>query len=297
MKFGGVTDLSTVDFSLNSHDEVNKAILEQFSSKNKKCRVYVGATGWTTKEWKGSYYPSKLASDKMLNHYGSQFNSIELNTTAYRTPKPDLIERWRSKVPDDFRFCPKVVQWVSHSNTLGTENGDIERLIEAYQLFGDNYGSAFLQLSPRFDRTKSKILERFLDIFPDNLQLSVELRHPSWFEDQALQEDTQMMFASFNKSWLITDVAGRRDVAHMRLTTDYVVIRWVGNGLVDTDYTRIDHWVDTILRWKEYGMREIYFFTHEPDNILTPEIAAYFCSRFEHCSDIEIRGPQKLSLF
>ena len=68
---------------------------------------------------------------------------------------------------------------------------------------------------------------------------------------------------------------------HMRLTTPIAMVRFVGNGLHPTDYTRIDEWVERIVSWQKMGLREVYFFTHEPDNLLAPDIAKVFVGTVE----------------
>lgn len=296
MKFGKIDDISGVDFTLSHEHPSNERLLSDYPHPS-TCNVYIGATGWTTKEWKGRFYPTKVPQAEMLDYYGKQWNSIELNTTSYRTPDALTIEKWKGKVPDDFKFCPKVVQWVSNSNSLGTENGDLEKLVEAYVQFGSYYGCAFLQLPPHFSVDKKGVLEKFLYAFPDYLDLAVELRHPSWFESESIRSETQELFIKYGYSWLITDVAGRRDVAHMRLSTNYTMVRWVGNGLVDSDYKRIDNWVDILCDWHCAGLRNVYFFTHEPDNIFSPDIASYFSEKLLEEGCFQVRGPSKLSLF
>ncbi len=68
-----------------------------------------------------------------------------------------------------------------------------------------------------------------------------------------------------NISSVITDVAGRRDVCHMRLTNEKVLIRFVGNDLEPSDYTRINDWAERLKKWFDAGLHEAYIFTHEPD--------------------------------
>ena len=90
---------------------------------------------------------------------------------------------------------------------------------------------------------------------------------------------------------MITDVAGRRDVLHQRLTTNTVLIRFVGNNLHPTDYERIDDWVFKIKEWIDRGLSNVYFFTHEPDNILAPELAFYLFEQIQKNGFATTRGP------
>jgi uncharacterized protein YecE (DUF72 family) len=80
----------------------------------------------------------------------------------------------------------------------------------------------------------------------------------------------------------------------MGLTNETTMIRFVGNGLHETDYTRIDEWVDRLNLWFEKGLKEVYFFTHEPDNILAPQLSVYLLERLQKYANVEVRGPELL---
>jgi uncharacterized protein YecE (DUF72 family) len=139
------------------------------------------------------------------------------------------------------------------------------------------------------------LLDRFLEAFPDTVPLAVEVRHPSFFEPTPSADDYFQMLTDHRVSTVITDVAGRRDVCHMRLTARNVLIRFVGNGLHPTDYTRIQAWAGRIKQWTSAGLHSVYFFTHEPDNLLAPELAAYGVETFrKQMPDVPMRGPVKI---
>ena len=135
MKFGKVENLEGIDFSLPPDDDSNKDCLQ---SDSNSCICYVGATGWSMKEWKGKIYPPIAKASEFLFHYSRQFNSIELNSTHYNLPRPETIQRWKTQVPDDFRFCPKVWQQVSHRKDLGMDSGNLDRFIDNLEKFIHN---------------------------------------------------------------------------------------------------------------------------------------------------------------
>jgi uncharacterized protein YecE (DUF72 family) len=96
----------------------------------------------------------------------------------------------------------------------------------------------------------------------------------------------------YGASTVITDVAGRRDVAHMALTSGQVLVRFVGNDLHPTDFTRLDDWAERLTDWFSRGLKECYFFTHEPDNLLAPDLAAAFYEKKKGIAGIGNRGPK-----
>ena len=47
---------------------------------------WIGTSGYSYPEWKGSFYPEKLAAAKMLPYYAERFSTVEINATFYRLP-------------------------------------------------------------------------------------------------------------------------------------------------------------------------------------------------------------------
>ncbi len=324
MDFGKLTDITNVNFALPPDDANNQRVLAKSRRKTgenvgenarEKVRIYVGCTGWAMKEWVGKTYPKGAKSNEFLKYYGLQFNTIELNTTHYRTPSISTIREWASAVPPDFRFCPKLLQSVSHSPDLGINQLETATFLEAISFFQYKLGNCFMQLPPSFKLTHLTILEQFLKKFRYrllyNLPFSIEIRHESWFKEPQHRDIFFQLLEHFHISTVITDVAGRRDVLHQRLTTPTALIRFVGNAtptaLHETDKMRIDEWVNRIKIWIDAGLEELYFFTHQPDNLLAPELADYTCKKMETIlgkNNIILRGvnffdtpPPQMTLF
>ncbi len=292
MKFGKLEDISNVDFSLPEDPSANRKIFENLKSDNPE--FYIGCTGWGMKEWKGTYYPEKTKPENFLYEYGKQFNTIELNSTHYGTPKQEVLEKWYGDTPPDFIFCPKLHKAISHRKLLGTDSDIIENTINALSILNEKLGPIFMQLPPYFDGSRMDDIERFYQKIPDDVDLSLELRHASWYEDSILMDELQAMSVEYNKGLLITDVSGRRDVLHMRICNDYLMIRFVGNGLHRTDFSRVDEWVERLKYYISEGVNKIYFFPHEPDNILAPQLADYLCRKIKSETEVTTRGPKKI---
>lgn len=292
MKFGKVQDISTVDFRLPENPAENDLLLAKYE-RTETPRLYIGCTGWSMKEWVGKVYPEKTKAKDFLKYYAKQFNTIELNATHYRIPNYDTIQKWIKETPDDFRFCPKIPQSVSHSRDLGLESGNLQGFCDIIQQLEQRLGCCFMQMPPYFGKDCLGMLERFLEQFPPQIPLAIELRHESWFASKADLEPLLQLLEHKNVTALITDVAGRRDVLHHRLTNNCAMIRFVGNGLHPTDYERIDAWVEQLKDWTEKGLSDTYFFPHEPDNLLAPDLALYLKEKAtERIKNIQVRGPK-----
>ena len=292
MEFGKLNDISDLDFSLPiDRPETTKLLRGQSSQSATLPRVYIGCTGWSMKEWVGWVYPKGCKPADYLHHYSRQFNTIEMNTTHYRIPSKADVEKWRRESADDFRFAPKMLQTVSHSKNLGYGTGLTTQFCDAIQGLEEKLGICFMQMPPHFRYNDLGIFEKYISKFPKTMPLAVEIRHEEWFANQHYFKTFFDMLEQYRVTTVITDVAGRRDVLHQRLTTPSVIIRFVGNDLKPTDYTRIDEWVLKLKSWFELGLKEVYFFTHEPDNINAPHLAKYLHDKIKENFDAILRGP------
>jgi uncharacterized protein YecE (DUF72 family) len=80
--------------------------------------LYVGTSGYSYKEWKGSFYPEKLPAKEMLVYYATRLPAVEINNTFYRLPQKSVLENWKEQVPADFRFSVKASQRITHFKRL-----------------------------------------------------------------------------------------------------------------------------------------------------------------------------------
>ena len=291
MDFGKLSNIKNVDFTLPPDSPETLKILRGLPQREGLPRVYVGCTGWVMKEWVGHVYPKGTKSTDFLHHYSRQFNTIELNTTHYRTPSVLDIQKWYDATPADFRFAPKMIQTISHSHNLGFGTGLTAEFCEAILGLEEKLGICFMQMPPHFQYKNLPILETFLRNLPKNVHLALEIRHEEWFSNPHYFDKIFQLLENNLVSTVITDVAGRRDVLHQRLTTGAVVIRFVGNNLHPTDFTRLDEWVVRLKKWFEAGLHEVYFFTHEPDNVKAPELAKYLIDKIKENFEVILRGP------
>jgi len=292
MDFGKLSSVDEVDFRLPSEPPQNAALLATMP-KPVQPLLYIGPTGYNMKPWVSKWYPPGAREQDFLRHYAAQFNTIEFNTTHYRLPDPSTVRRWSAQVPADFRFCPKVPQSISHARDLGLSGAEPQMFAESVSEFGENLGCSFLQLPPHFGPNDLPVLARFLEINAPKTPLSVEVRHPAFFQSSPQSEAYFQLLSRHQVATVITDVAGRRDVCHLRLSSARVLIRFVGNGLHPSDYTRMEEWAARLKTWFEQGLQAAYFFTHQPDNLLSPELAAYCTEAFgQAMPQLQLRGPK-----
>ncbi len=276
MKFGKLSSIEGVDFTIPKINLVNSDTGNTSSPK-----LYLGTTGWSNKEWLGSYYPKKTKNTDHLIHYGKLFNTIELNTTHYQIPSTERIEGWYEKVDSDFNFCPKVPQVISHQNNLASETSHSHNFFKVIEGFNNKLGPCFMQLPEHFAPSQTSQLLQFLSRKPKNLQFAIELRHRGWFQDgNRYLTLLAKELTTYNTSLVISDVAGRRDVCHGLLSTPVLIIRLVGNSLHPSDFSRMDQWIQRI---REAGTRldKVYLFFHQPSMEQIPEMMNYFIEKMQ----------------
>lgn len=291
MEFGKVTpeDLVSVNFQLPADDPATTSVLEK--SAGNRFEIYAGCAKWGRKDWVGKIYPKGTKDADFLEHYARFFNSIELNATFYKIPTRAQAQSWAAKVGEDFRFCPKFSDKISHLKRLKDVDALTGRFLEGVSGFGKNLGPSFLMIHPGMGPKSLEVLENFLQSLPGDFQIVVELRHPQWYSDPAAFTGVFQMLERNKAGSVITDSSGRRDCVHMRLTTPQAFIRFVGNGLHPTDYERVDAWVARIKSWKAKGIKKVYFFMHQENEIHSPELCRYFIQRMNLQGGTMLREP------
>jgi len=285
MDFGKVenTDLSSIDFTLPPDAAGTMELLKR-QTLNAKPEIFVGCAKWGRKDWIGKVYPPGTKEADFLSLYSKHFNCIELNATFYRIPTVSQTAGWAAKVGKDFKFSPKITDRISHLKRLKDVTELTTQFLEGISGFKGNLGPVFLMPHPGMGLKTLETTEAFIQSFPKDVELFVELRNPQWFADPDAFNKVFSMLEKNNAGSIITDASGRRDCVHMRLTTPTAFIRFVGNGLHPTDYTRVDDWVQRIKTWIENGIQKVYFFMHQHEEIYSPELCRYVIQELnKHC--------------
>ncbi|MDM1551028.1 DUF72 domain-containing protein [Empedobacter falsenii] len=293
MKFGKVENPELVDFTLPKTPKETIDLLNK-ADKSDTFEVYVGCAKWNKQDLK-NFYPPKTKDE--LSYYSTQFNSIELNATYYRSPSKENVETWANKTPKDFKFFPKIPQSISHYGRLQNVTDKLNQYLDAVALFEEKLGMIFLQMHENFAPKDFEKLENFIQNFPKGYPLAVELRHEDWFSNEENFNQLVSLLEKHNISNIIVDTAGRRDMVHMRLTSNEAFVRFVGAN-IPSDYERLDEWIETIKLWKAEGLQKLYFFIHQHFELESPILAKYFIKKLNDDLDLDIRGPQdELTLF
>jgi uncharacterized protein YecE (DUF72 family) len=147
---------------------------------------HIGTSGWSYKEWKGSFYPPQIPADEMLPYYAARFSTVEVNNSFYRIPSDRVLASWAGQVPSQFRFVMKASRRITHNGRLKDEDGSLEYFLQAVNSLGERLGPTLFQLPPTFKKDAGR-LEGFLSRLPRRWPAAMEFRHQSWFDDEVYQ--------------------------------------------------------------------------------------------------------------
>jgi uncharacterized protein YecE (DUF72 family) len=146
-------------------------------------KLLAGASGYSFKEWKGSFYPADMKPEGMLGFYSARLPTVEINNTFYRMPKTEMLAHWAEITPAAFRFAIKASRRITHFAHLKPEAADsVAFLYRALHALGDKRGPVLFQLPPVLKKDLPR-LRAFLELLPPDHRGAFEFRHESWFSD------------------------------------------------------------------------------------------------------------------
>lgn len=145
-------------------------------------KFYVGTSGYSYSEWKGSFYPEKLPSKKMLNFYSQHFSTVESNYTFRKMPEQSVLQAWADEVPADFCFAMKAPQQITHFKRLQEVGDQVQHVFATASVLKDRLGPILFQLPGNFQKDLPR-LEACLKLLMRQL-VAFEFRHESWFDDE-----------------------------------------------------------------------------------------------------------------
>lgn len=145
--------------------------------------ILVGTSGWSYKQWKGSFYPADLPADDMLRHYATRLPTVEVNNSFYRIPKEKVLVEWAEQTPAGFRFVMKASRRITHINRLSDADDSLGYFMRTVNVLGEKLGPTLFQCPPTL-RKNMELLTGFLARVPRTWRAALEFRHQSWFDDE-----------------------------------------------------------------------------------------------------------------
>ena len=211
----------------------------------------VGTSGWSYKDWVGNFYPPKTPPGKWLEHYVTQFNTVEVDSTFYAIPPRQRVENWKKLAPDGFDLAVKVPQVITHEKSLRDCEEEMKEFLDVMSVLDEHLGPVLFQFPYGFKPERLDDLLDFLDRLPlRQFRFVVEIRNRSWFKTKLLEELSarEVAVCNVDHPWMPrrTDVTGA-----------FAYVRFLGDQekITEYDHVQIDRsgdlqsWAESAEEW------------------------------------------------
>jgi len=226
-------------------------------------RYWVGTSGYNYNEWKGSFYPEKISSKKMLPYYAERLPTVEINYTFYRMPTERLLQGWADITPAGFRFTLKAPRRITHDARLRRCEDLTRTFCDAAGTLGEKLAVLLFQLPPSFKRDLG-VLDEFLETLPPGARAAFEFRHASWHDPE--------VFERLTRAGLALCVADSdRMTTPVEVTASYGYFRLRDEGYARAD---VERWAESIRSHTKACTDVFIYFKHE-DQGKGPELAQW----------------------
>jgi uncharacterized protein YecE (DUF72 family) len=283
---------------------------------------YIGCPMWGYKEWVGTFFPSHTAQSDFLRMYSSRLTTVEGNTSFYAIPSTETVARWYSETPTEFRFCFKIPRDISHEPHLETRKNETYFFTDRVRGLQERLGPSFLQLPPAFGPAQLSQLQSFLDFWPQDLRLAVEVRHPDFYKKphiatlnsmlnqykvaRVMMDTRPIRIGSAEEKHVLQARERKPDLPlQIAVTTDFIFLRYIGHPRMEVNDTFLDTWSQQLAQWVEEGLT-LYVFCHCPFEVHSPFICSHLYERVSALTslpplpwqpDQSESGPEQARLF
>jgi uncharacterized protein YecE (DUF72 family) len=210
--------------------------------------VHVGCSGWVYPHWRELFYPKGVPQRAWLSYYAEHFDTVEINNTFYRLPKPAAVEGWVEHTPPGFIFAVKVSRYMTHIKRLTMVETGLKRFYEPLEQLtvSEKFGPLLWQFPENFHRDVERLSDALRALPPG--RHAFEFRHDSWFTDQVYgllrEHGAALVIGDESSRWVKTP--------HVR-TADWTYIRFHhGSRGRHGNYSpsEIESWARRISQWR-----------------------------------------------
>jgi uncharacterized protein YecE (DUF72 family) len=246
-----------------------------------KCRVsfmiYVGTCGYAYKDWLGPFYPATARQSEMLPYYADTFRAVEIDASYYGVLKPETIAGMNTRTPQDFRFCFKVPQTVTHPPDASVRriHDDASAFVESVMPIVEarKFGCALVQFPNGFKPTETTrtYFRRAIDALQP-LVLVAEFRNREW-----QVPETYDLLCELGVGWCNVDMPSYETLMHPSsdVTGPVGYVRfhgrnaaqwWTGDNRTRYDYdyqpAELEPWTDRVAEIDERVEQTYAFFNN-----------------------------------
>lgn len=222
--------------------------------------VHIGTSGWSYSHWEHVLYPAGTSPHDRLALYTSRFRTVELNASFYRWPANRTFLRWRRRLPEGFLLSVKASRGLTHGKRLYAPEAWIDRIASAWHDLGDRRGVVLVQTAPGHERDDAR-LDYFLSRLPPWMRVAIELRHPSWHDEEVFA-----MLERYGVAYCV--MSGANLPCLLRATAPFVYVRMHGPdhhhlyaGCYSDDDLR--WWAARVAEWAAFGKDVFVYFNND----------------------------------
>jgi len=226
---------------------------------NPTSKIWIGTSGWTYDGWRGSFYPKDMPARLWLSYYATQFSTVEINGSFYRTLAIEAVRTWRDSTPRAFAFAWKASKFITHWKRLSAKCENSVALTETrLAALASKDGTILFQLPPNFSKDRAR-LDAFIQMLPRSRQYAFEFRHRSWYDDEVPN-----ILQTNNAALCISD---HEDApAPWEVTADHVYLRGHGPGgryRGSYQIKTLARWAQAILEWRRKRRKVFVYFDND----------------------------------
>lgn len=210
--------------------------------------VRIGTSSWSSEDWVGPFYPAGSSAADQLPFYATRFDTVECDATFYRIPSRRTVEGWASRTPPGFVFSLKLPREITHDKGLVDCGESVSEFLRATEPLGDKLGAILAQFAyvakgkdaaeyATGDDFRRRLVA-FLDGWPKDRRLAVEVRNGSWVAPPLLDLLRSRGVALALAAYYTMPPPGTLFAGPDPQTTDLLYVRFIG------DHKRMDRIVE-----------------------------------------------------
>jgi len=200
--------------------------------------IVLGTSAFTADGWRGFFYPPGMKPAEYLTYYAERFQTVELDSTFYRTPAASTVRGWYARTPPDFIFAAKAPRVITHEKVLVDCDAEWKVFRDVMEVLDEKLGPILFQFgyfNKKAFQGPEEFLARlkpFLQKLPRDRKFAVEIRNKNWLDARfadALREHN-VALALIDQSWMprpweMKEIKPRFDP----ITSNFAYVRWLGD--------------------------------------------------------------------
>src|SRR5690554_880775 len=258
-----------------------------------KMPYHIGCSSWDVPSRIGSFYSKEIRPENMLAQYASVFNAVEYNASLGQLPSDEVLQHWKEKTPDGFKFCIRFPEDITHTKLLENVENETVAFVDSFENIREKLGPFHIQLPSNFESVMLPRLEKLLVVLPRTFNYAVETQHANFFDRGNTEHELEQLLKSFGVDRVITDTrklystkARSVDILEARknnpnlpvrfnATGSRPVVRYLGTNDKLNNEVYLTEWAIVVADWIKDGLHP-YVIISTPNLVSEPALSSHF---------------------